>query len=76
MVMQPISASKCHSSVNRTRVVFGECESFTLYKERLQTFAYDGRVFGSLTPIANEVTGGNWNGFVFFGLNRGARHGR
>jgi hypothetical protein len=39
-------------------------------------FEYDGRVFGSLTPIANEVTGGNWNGFVFFGLARTARHGR
>jgi hypothetical protein len=39
-------------------------------------FEYDGRVFGSLSAIANEVTGGNWNGFVFFGLTRKARHGR
>ena len=39
-------------------------------------FEYDGRVFGSLSPIANEVTGGNWNGFVFFRLTRKARHGR
>jgi Protein of unknown function (DUF2924) len=43
-------------------------------------FEYDGRVFGSLSSIANEVTGGNWNGFVFFGLQKtglrkDARHG-
>jgi len=39
-------------------------------------FEYDGRIFGSLSPIANEVTGGNWNGFVFFRLSQDARHGR
>jgi Protein of unknown function (DUF2924) len=39
-------------------------------------FEYDGRIFGSLSAIANAVTGGNWNGFVFFGLTRDARHGR
>jgi hypothetical protein len=39
-------------------------------------FEYEGRIFGSLSPIANEVTGGNWNGFVFFGLTRNAHHGR
>jgi Protein of unknown function (DUF2924) len=38
-------------------------------------FEYDGRVFGSLSSIANEVTGGNCNGFVFFGLSKDARHG-
>jgi hypothetical protein len=39
-------------------------------------FEYDGRVFGSLSAIANEVTGGNWNGFVFFRLARDVHHGR
>ena len=39
-------------------------------------FEYDGRIFGSLSSIANEVTGGNWNGFVFFGLTKQAHHGR
>jgi hypothetical protein len=39
-------------------------------------FEYEGRIFGSLSPIANEATGGNWNGFVFFGIARDARHGR
>jgi hypothetical protein len=39
-------------------------------------FEYEGRIFGSLSPIANEVTGGNWNGFVFFGLTKDRRHGR
>ena len=39
-------------------------------------FEYEGRIFGSLSPIANEATGGNWNGFVFFGLAKDTRHGR
>ena len=39
-------------------------------------FEYDGRIFGSLSPIANEVTGSNCNGFVFFGLSRDAHRGR
>jgi Protein of unknown function (DUF2924) len=39
-------------------------------------FEFDGRVFSSLSAIANEVTGGNWNGFVFFRLTRDARRRR
>jgi Protein of unknown function (DUF2924) len=39
-------------------------------------FEYQGRVYGSLSSIANKVTSGNWNGFVFFRLTREARHGR
>ena len=31
-------------------------------------FEYDGRLFHSLSPIAREVTGTNWNGFAFFQL--------
>ena len=31
-------------------------------------FEYDNRRYKSLTAIANEVTGGKWNGFLFFGL--------
>ncbi len=31
-------------------------------------FEYDGRVYRSLTAIANEVTGSHWNGYGFFGL--------
>ena len=31
-------------------------------------FEYDGRFFHSLSPIAREVTGTNWNGFAFFQL--------
>lgn len=39
-------------------------------------FEYEGRLFSSLSAIANQITGGNWNGFVFFGLNRAGRHGQ
>lgn len=31
-------------------------------------FEYGGRVYRSLTAIANEVTGTRWNGLLFFGL--------
>ena len=43
-----------------------------LVKVLASGFEYDGRVFGSLSSVANEVAGGNWNGFVFFGLNTGS----
>ena len=34
-------------------------------------FEYDGQVFRSLSAIAREITGTTWNGFTFFGLNKG-----
>jgi hypothetical protein len=33
-------------------------------------FAYDGRSYGSLSEIAGEITGSNWNGPRFFGLRK------
>jgi hypothetical protein len=39
-------------------------------------FQYDGRRFTSLSAIALEVTGTRWNGFAFFGLDKGARDAR
>lgn len=38
-------------------------------------FEYEGRVYRSLTAIANEVTGGHWNGHLFFGIAKGATRG-
>jgi len=32
-------------------------------------FAYDGEVYQSLSAVAHAITGGHWNGFLFFGLN-------
>ena len=34
-------------------------------------FSYAGRIFGSLSAVAREVTGSHWNGLLFFGLNGG-----
>ena len=31
-------------------------------------FAWNGIVYPSLSRIAREITGTNWNGFIFFGL--------
>ena len=31
-------------------------------------FEYKGKVYRSLSAIAKDVTGNNWNGFLFFGL--------
>jgi len=33
-------------------------------------FEYDGKIFRSLTAIANRITGVKWNGLVFFGLRK------
>jgi hypothetical protein len=41
-------------------------------------FGYQGRVYRSLSAVARQVTGTQWNGFLFFGLQGSAeeRHGR
>lgn len=36
-------------------------------------FAYDGKPFASLSEIASEITGTNWNGPRFFGLRPSPR---
>ncbi len=33
-------------------------------------FEWEGRVYRSLSAIANAVTGSRWNGFLFFGLKK------
>ncbi len=33
-------------------------------------FEYQGRVYSSLSKIANDITGKRWNGWVFFGLKK------
>ena len=33
-------------------------------------FSYEGQVFRSLSAVARAVTGTQWNGWAFFGLNR------
>jgi hypothetical protein len=39
-------------------------------------FDYDGRLYRSLSAIAQEITGTKWNGFLFFGIAKEAVHGR
>lgn len=33
-------------------------------------FEYQGRRFGSLSAVANAITGTRWNGLVFFGMKK------
>ena len=33
-------------------------------------FEYQGRRFGSLSAVANFITGSRWNGLVFWGLKK------
>ncbi len=33
-------------------------------------FEYQGQSYTSLSKIANDITGKNWNGWVFFGLKK------
>lgn len=37
---------------------------------RTEGFEYQGRVYSSLSKIANDITGKRWNGWVFFGLKK------
>lgn len=39
-------------------------------------FDYQGRRYRSLSKIAREITGTNWNGFLFFRLQSRARKGQ
>jgi hypothetical protein len=39
-------------------------------------FEYQGRLYRSLSAIAQEITGTKWNGFLFFGITKEALHGR
>jgi hypothetical protein len=39
-------------------------------------FDYAGRLYRSLSAIAQEITGTKWNGFLFFGIAKEAAHGR
>jgi len=36
-------------------------------------FEWNGRIFGSLSAVARAITGVNWSGRRFFGLDRGPR---
>jgi len=38
-------------------------------------FDYDGRLYRSLSAIAQEITGTKWNGFLFFGCAKESVHG-
>ncbi len=37
---------------------------------RADGFEYAGKNYTSLSKIANDITGKNWNGWVFFGLKK------
>ena len=39
-------------------------------------FEYRGERHASLSKLAREITGTNWNGFYFWGLQRRSRSGR
>ena len=51
----------------------GEIHRVTVMREG---FAWNGRVHASLSRVAKEITGVNWNGFVFFGLGPKAKQNR
>ncbi|MEP7354220.1 MAG: DUF2924 domain-containing protein [Acidobacteriota bacterium] len=38
-------------------------------------FEYEGRAFATLSALARDITGTNWNGLAFFGLTKGASYG-
>jgi hypothetical protein len=36
----------------------------------VEGFEWNGRIYKSLSAVANAITGTNWNGFAFFGIKR------
>jgi hypothetical protein len=38
-------------------------------------FEYNGTAYSSLSAIARQITGTRWNGFLFFGIHKGAHRG-
>ena len=42
---------------------------------RTDGFEFDGRLFGSLSAVANAITGSHCNGWLFFGITRRKRGG-
>ena len=38
-------------------------------------FEYNGAVYSSLSAVAHQVTGTRWNGFLFFGIQKGVPRG-
>ena len=38
-------------------------------------FEYNGVMYASLSAVARQVTGTRWNGFLFFGIHKGAPRG-
>src|SRR5688500_1016252 len=36
------------------------------------TFEWEGQTYRSLSAIAKAITGSHWNGYLFFGLTKGA----
>ena len=52
------------------------CRQGTIEVRVLETgFEYNGAVYSSLSAIARQVTGTRWNGFLFFGIQKGAHRG-
>lgn len=39
-------------------------------------FEYQGKTYPSLSKIAREITGTNWNGFLFFGLQKRSKEAK
>ena len=33
-------------------------------------YEYKGKIYGSLSQIASDITGTRWNGWIFFGLKK------
>ncbi|RXF72852.1 DUF2924 domain-containing protein [Hansschlegelia zhihuaiae] len=64
---QPESSARIRPGARLVREWRGRTHTVTAINDG---FEYDGKVYGSLTPIARTITGANWSGPRFFGLLR------
>ena len=59
----PMSGTTLTRIYNGRKIIVSVCD---------KGFEWDGQKFRSLSAVAKAITGAHWNGFLFFGLNRGA----
>lgn len=60
-----VSDNDLKEGTRLVRIWKGEKHLVTVYGAE---FKYRGITYGSLSKIANDITGKSWNGLVFFGL--------
>lgn len=71
--METQATKKCHTRDRRLpipgSVIIKEYKGKNIHVKVLEAgFEYNSKIYKNLTAIAEEITGSNWNGYLFFNL--------